>query len=175
MSDPDAGGNVTYMSGAKITTTEWLSFFLMTIGESKIYVITSTNKLGILGWFILLTSLLSFWRVKRWERGILTPQRLPAPRTAEEAARDHALISNIEEAFGLPILSRSDLRAGLGFGGRARDSEREYIVHEADAAGRMDDEREPMMPVIEGDGDEERDRLASDRRLREALQASGLV
>jgi len=38
-----------------------------------------------------------------------------------------------------------------------------------------DDEREPMMPVIEGDGDEERDRLASDRRLREALQASGLV
>jgi len=52
--------NVTYMSGAKITTTEWLSFFLMTIGESKIYVITSTNKLGISGWFILLTSLLSF-------------------------------------------------------------------------------------------------------------------
>ncbi|EIW82083.1 hypothetical protein CONPUDRAFT_42398, partial [Coniophora puteana RWD-64-598 SS2] len=31
-------------------TTDWLSFFLMTVG-----------------WFILLTSALGFWRVKRWE------------------------------------------------------------------------------------------------------------
>ena len=31
-SDPGADGNVTYMSGAGITTSEWLSFFLMTIG-----------------------------------------------------------------------------------------------------------------------------------------------
>ncbi|KAH7916172.1 hypothetical protein BJ138DRAFT_1122085 [Hygrophoropsis aurantiaca] len=36
-------------------TTEWLSFFLMTIG-----------------WFILLTSALGFWRVKRWETSILS-------------------------------------------------------------------------------------------------------
>jgi hypothetical protein len=31
-SGPGSDGNVTYMSGAGITTTEWLSFFLMTIG-----------------------------------------------------------------------------------------------------------------------------------------------
>ena len=30
------------------------------------------------GWFILLTSLLGFWRVKRWERSILESQN-PAP------------------------------------------------------------------------------------------------
>ncbi|KIL00596.1 hypothetical protein PAXRUDRAFT_29680 [Paxillus rubicundulus Ve08.2h10] len=35
--------------------TEWLSFFLMTAG-----------------WFLLLTSSLGFWRVKRWERSILS-------------------------------------------------------------------------------------------------------
>ena len=40
------------------------------------------------GWFILLTSLLSFWRVKRWERGILAsqpPSTLPAPGSGDEA------------------------------------------------------------------------------------------
>ncbi|KAF8514533.1 hypothetical protein BU17DRAFT_52473 [Hysterangium stoloniferum] len=47
-----------YLSGA---TTEWLSFFLMSVG-----------------WFILLTSFLGFFRVKRWERGI---------RPASEPAR----------------------------------------------------------------------------------------
>lgn len=31
-SDPDVGTNVTYVSAAGITTSEWLSFFLMTIG-----------------------------------------------------------------------------------------------------------------------------------------------
>jgi len=156
--NPGAGGNTPYINSAGITTTEWLSFFLMTVG-----------------WFILLTSLLSFWRVKRWERGILSPQRPAAPRTTEEFARDQAVVSNIEEVFGLSILSRSDLRAGLGFGSRARDSEREYIVHEADAAGRMDDdEREPMMPAAEGDW-REREVQAADMRLREALQASGLL
>lgn len=101
----------------------------------------------VLGWFILLTSLLGFWRVKRWERGILSPRRAAAPRTAEQSARDIALISNLEQAFGLPIISRRDLRAGLGFG--RRDSGREYVVHEEDAAGRTD--TVAMVPVGESE------------------------
>lgn len=123
----------------------------------------------VLGWFILLTSLLGFWRVKRWERGILSPRRAAAPRTAEQTAHDVALISNLEQAFGLPIISRRDLRAGLGFG--RRDSGREYVVHEEDAAGRTDAvERVPMVPVGEGqnsgtvDMEREEQVAAPDRR-----------
>ena len=40
------------------------------------------------GWFILLTSLLGFWRVKRWERGILSSQdEAPAPSTPAKPKR----------------------------------------------------------------------------------------
>jgi len=142
------------MSAVGITTSEWLSFFLMTVG-----------------WFILLTSLLGFWRVKRWERGILSPQRSVIPRIPEEAARDQATLANI---VGFPVLSRGDLRGGFGFGIRTRDSERAYVVHETDAAGRMDNsEREPMMPTEESE--EESEMRANDRRLRDALRASGLL
>lgn len=113
--------------------------------------------------------------MKRWERGILTPQRPAAPRTPEDAAREQAVIANIEDVFGFPVLSRMDLRSGLGFASRTRDSEREYVVHETDAAGRMDDgEREVVMPESELD-EGAREALARDRRLRDALQASGLL
>lgn len=131
---------------------------------------------AISGWFILLTSLLGFWRVKRWERGILTPQRPAAPRTAEESTRDQVLIANIEDIFGFATLSRGDLRAGLGFGSRTRDSEREYVVHETDAAGRTgESEREPMIPIEESESGAERELRENDRRIRDALEASGLL
>jgi hypothetical protein len=49
------------------------------------------------------------------------------------------------------------------------------MVHETDAAGRMDgSEREPIMS-IEGESDEDRERRANDRRLTDALQASGFL
>ena len=35
-SDPDAGDNATYASAVGITTSEWLSFFLMTVGAFDI-------------------------------------------------------------------------------------------------------------------------------------------
>jgi len=85
--------------GAVITdaTTEWLSFFLMTIG-----------------WFILLTSLLSFWRVKRWERSILNSSTRESS-TPQNAVHDAALIARLEHAFGLRGLSDGSLlRQGLG-------------------------------------------------------------
>ncbi|KAI0747441.1 hypothetical protein BC629DRAFT_1739861 [Irpex lacteus] len=73
-------------------TTEWLSFFLMTVG-----------------WFILLTSLLSFWRVKRWERGILSTSpssSLPAPASS----------SPNTPPSRLTLFNRVNiLRTGLGF------------------------------------------------------------
>ncbi|KZV71360.1 hypothetical protein PENSPDRAFT_630232, partial [Peniophora sp. CONT] len=57
ISGTDADNTVDEIQFANDMTTDWLSFFLMTIG-----------------WFILLTSVLGFWRVKRWERNILHAQ-----------------------------------------------------------------------------------------------------
>ncbi|KAI6152156.1 hypothetical protein BKA82DRAFT_4107874 [Pisolithus tinctorius] len=52
--------------------TEWLSFFLMTAG-----------------WFLLLTSTLGFWRVKRWEKSILAPSN-PSPDLPPPPLQTHA-------------------------------------------------------------------------------------
>ncbi|KAF8293610.1 hypothetical protein DL93DRAFT_2033336, partial [Clavulina sp. PMI_390] len=47
---PTLPNSAQSMSAASLTTGDWLSFMLMT-----------------LGWFLLITSMLGFWRVKRWE------------------------------------------------------------------------------------------------------------
>jgi hypothetical protein len=61
-------------------------------------------------------------------------------------------------------VSRGDLRAGLGLGSRTRDSEREYVVHETDAAGRMDgDERQAIIQA-----------RIQERRFMENVRAAGL-
>ncbi|KAG8987314.1 hypothetical protein FRB90_003411 [Tulasnella sp. 427] len=87
------------------TANEWLSFFLMTVG-----------------WFVLLTSVLGFWRVKRWERGVRRAAHEAAnprpPPTAEELAQEQEIISSIEAAFGLVntrVQNGADrIRSGLG-------------------------------------------------------------
>ncbi|KAI0092616.1 hypothetical protein BDY19DRAFT_990326 [Irpex rosettiformis] len=74
--------------------TEWLSFFLMTVG-----------------WFILLTSLLSFWRVKRWERGILASSpssSLPAPASSSPTSTFPSHPRTLLNRIGF-------FRRGLGF------------------------------------------------------------
>jgi len=53
------------------------------------------------GWFILLTSLLDFWRVKRWERDILASQREPNTPAHSSEACNLALFPRIEQVFGL--------------------------------------------------------------------------
>jgi hypothetical protein len=61
-------------------TTEWLSFFLMTVG-----------------WFVLLTSILGFWRVKRWERGIVASQQTV---TSTERNESGSGLSQFHRLFG---------------------------------------------------------------------------
>jgi len=134
--------DVTFIRPDMSALNEWISFFFMTIG-----------------WFTLLTSLLGFYRVKRWERGILSPQQPATPRTAAEVARENALLSHLQIAFGI---------------GGQRDSEGEIVVHESAAAGRAD------VPVEEEDAGAAIARrretaLQSDRRIREGLQAAGLL
>jgi len=134
-------------------TTEWLSFFLMTVG-----------------WFILLTSVLSFWRVKRLERGILSSQRENRP---DETPRSSRIASQFESAFGLR--GRAELlRQGLGFGrarGREEPEEGDPVVDPENA------ERELMLPV-DGDPDSERrlqETLVNERQLHQDLRAAGLL
>jgi len=59
--------------------SEWLSFLLMTVG-----------------WFLLFTSAFGFWRVKRWERGILSSTTTPAPTSArDEETRRQSLFERL--------------------------------------------------------------------------------
>lgn len=144
IADPLATGNSTTMSpdmineqatkAATDATTEWLSFFLMTVG-----------------WFILLTSILGFWRVKRWERGILASQHGNNP---DENTRSTHIISQLNSAFSLR--APGILRQGLGFG-NAQEREAEDGVLDPDRARRIEEV------------------LANDRRLQQDLRAAGML
>jgi hypothetical protein len=48
------------------------------------------------GWFLFMTSILQFWRVKKWERGIRA-----STQAAQVAPQDHQLLSNLQIALGL--------------------------------------------------------------------------
>lgn len=163
--DPPPVANVTegqtsiFLADA---TNEWLSFFLMTVG-----------------WFVLLTSLLGFWRVKRWERGIRASQR-DSPATI--TPRANPLVSQFESSLGLRGMSRTELfRQGFGFGTRNREDDevtREVIRAEEGESGHSARETEPMIPL--DPSDPERSRLiiqafANEQRLRRDLREAGLI
>ncbi|KAG8743353.1 hypothetical protein FRC10_012157 [Ceratobasidium sp. 414] len=107
---PPPGFNSTAMGNGTVpvadvadsitAANDWLSFFLMTIG-----------------WFVLLTSLMGYWRVKRWEHGVMRASAETAqsrPPTEEELAQDAAILANIERVFGM-VTSRADqMRQGMG-------------------------------------------------------------
>lgn len=70
---------------------DWISFILMS-----------------LGWFVLLTSVVGYWRVKRWERAIRgTGGSSPPPRpqrlSPEVIQRDREIRRNLEAVFGISV------------------------------------------------------------------------
>ncbi|KAJ3835223.1 hypothetical protein EV361DRAFT_910997 [Lentinula raphanica] len=137
-------------------TTEWLSFFLMTVG-----------------WFILLTSLLGFWRVKRWERNIISSQQ-PAPTDGPRASR-----SPFENAFGLrdSISTRYFFRQGFGLNTHQDDLEAQAVTNHPE---EEIDEQELMQHMNISPDDPDRVRLvaealANERRLQNDLRAAGLL
>ncbi|TFK43410.1 hypothetical protein BDQ12DRAFT_674930 [Crucibulum laeve] len=144
-------------------TTEWLSFFLMTVG-----------------WFILLTSVLGFWRVKRWEHGIMASQR-GASSTTPEPESDTAVGSQLERMFALRGISRGDLfRQGFGFG--RRDREEDEATRNAIRAeeGEAIDAQETDSMIPSDQQDPERARLvaeahAREMRLRTELRDAGFI
>ncbi|KAL5526426.1 hypothetical protein ACEPAF_8149 [Sanghuangporus sanghuang] len=63
---------------------DWLSFLLMTVG-----------------WILVLSSILGFARVKRWERSIPTSTAAPEIITPEIMQRDAEIRSRLADAFGV--------------------------------------------------------------------------
>ena len=49
------------------------------------------------GWFLLLSSVIGFWRVKRWE------QTVASPPTVEQLEEDQHLRQNLQRIFGIPF------------------------------------------------------------------------
>lgn len=103
---------------------EWIAFFLMT-----------------LGWFLLLTSLLGYWRVKRWEHQIL---QSATPPGGEALERDRAVRQNLQRIFGVQLRSRApavapveepDLEAGQGGGEEHLSAEERRLRDDLRAAG----------------------------------------
>ena len=52
------------------------------------------------GWFLLLSSIIGYWRVKHWETSIRASSNR-GPVTAEDIDRDIAIRRNIEQVFGI--------------------------------------------------------------------------
>ncbi|KAI0045316.1 hypothetical protein FA95DRAFT_1495554 [Auriscalpium vulgare] len=142
--------DISYVNDA---TTDWLSFFLMTIG-----------------WFLLLTSVLGFWRVKRWERNILASQQDATSVAAEPRA---ARSDGSHRVFGLAVHDFPGLlRGGLGFS-RTRDADES---EDEPAATPMHRDR-----LLQGSAhDPERQRqlvqaFREDDQLMETMRAAGML
>ncbi|KAI0036811.1 hypothetical protein K488DRAFT_40445 [Vararia minispora EC-137] len=150
---------ITYMNDV---TTDWLAFFLMTIG-----------------WFILLTSLLGFWRVKRWERNIIRAQEqsvsggTPAPSGPGLFAQLLAPIASFGEV----------LRDGLGFR-RSRRGDNHAQTLEIDDQRLAElgidpqEQRELMLARVAHDPVQHRRMLQAfrdDDELIESIRAAGML
>jgi len=126
-----------------------------------------------IGWFILLTSLLGFWRVKRWERGVLVAQRDSSASTE----RTPGFVSQIESSFSLRGISRIEfLRQGFGFGSRNHNHEDGEILRaEEGESQRTPREIDPMISTDSSDPQRSAQALETDRQLRRHLRDAGFI
>jgi hypothetical protein len=118
---------------------------------SPVFSITSD---WLIGWFLFLSSMLGFWRVKRWERGILRAQPHQDRAVHQEAAEQDLPIS-----FTFPGLF---FREGLGLNTARRHDEEEgggerFVVQEIDRQRQIAEVR------------------LNDARLQRNLRAAGLI
>ena len=158
-------------------TTEWLSFLLMTIGILTFCSLLSESLTLLFfkktsGWFILLTSLLGFWRVKRWERGVLVAQR-------DSSGPTQSFVSQFESSFSLRGISRIEfLRQGFGFGSRNHQEEDEALVRaEEGDLQRTPREIDPMISIGSSQADPQpsAQALETERQLRRHLREAGFI
>ena len=139
---------------------------------------------GDIGWFLLLTSILGFWRVKRWERSILSTQSdssAPSPPSTTIDTSRHAstLAMRFEQTFGLRGFNGAFIRQGLGLPGPAApDSHTLFDAAEEEEDQTPADMRgEYVIPL--DSNEEEAGRLVrayqDEARLTQDLRAAGLL
>lgn len=160
-------------------STEWLAFLLMTFG-----------------WFILLSSLLSYWRIKRLERSILLsheqhpdrPAEIPLPVSTGHI-RQSSFARHFERTLGIRFPTVQTIQEGLGlvrFGNNGQliyeyDEDLNRVGGEPNERTSMDErllEEEVLLTIPEDHPDRERlvaEVLANERRLQEDLRAAGLL
>lgn len=137
------------------------------------------------GWFVLITSFLGFWRVKRWEQSILASQRDHSNTSPEPSST----FTRVEQAFALRGVSRIDLlRQGFGFGTTARTGQADNSLQLADNSLQLAEEGS----LVRGDPGEHVDLMSAiastpersqrvmraleeDRRLQRDLRNAGLL
>ena len=122
------------------------------------------------GWFILLTSTLSFWRVKRWERSIIasTPAEVPADESPSYAHNPFYAL----QRFGFP----GSMWRGLHSDGTVPEG----VPYDEEAMLGSDGVQTHMLPRSDSREDIElagRYALAraTEARLQQDLRAAGLL
>lgn len=89
----DEGGGSS-LADMQYTGHEWISFLLMTIG-----------------WFLLLTSMIGYFRVKRFELSVRASRTVPTSLSTEDIQRDVAFRRNLEDVFGINVVFDSETAA----------------------------------------------------------------
>lgn len=63
------------------------------------------------GWFLLLTSMIGYFRVKRFELSVRASRTVPTTLSTEDIQRDVAFRRNLEDVFGINVVFDSDTAA----------------------------------------------------------------
>jgi hypothetical protein len=63
------------------------------------------------GWFLLLTSMIGYFRVKRFELSVRASRTVPSSLSTEDIQRDEALRRNLEDVFSMSVVFDSDSAA----------------------------------------------------------------
>jgi len=127
------------------------------------------------GWFLFMTSLLGYWRVKRWETSIRTSQTLPAPQAPQPSPEEQRILlaqlhENLERNFGWHFVSHGlGLRRGMGmFVSHGRPSEDDIPLDVDDLIERGENEgrRAPEADAVDD---------PEEQAFRRNLRSIGLI
>ncbi|KAL4076100.1 hypothetical protein J3A83DRAFT_4089343 [Scleroderma citrinum] len=155
-SSPELSPTATQPSDSVVTSpmaTEWLSFLFMTAG-----------------WFLLLTSGLGFWRVKRWEKSILAPSTPPSdpPPPTQSHARS---LSEVDadavmpwQSFFAPLVERTRYRR--------LSPEQDDGDH---VNGNSEGQEQILMPTDAETAQRVRVLLAREQTMRDELRSMGVL
>ncbi|KAF8071997.1 metal homeostatis protein bsd2 [Lyophyllum atratum] len=103
-----------------VTSRDWLAFLFMT-----------------LGWFIFLSSVIGYWRIKRWESSIRAAAAPPAVVTPEQIERDIAIRRNISSVFGMSFTEDEEAQTRLAHARAVQAAEDARLTRDLRAAGLL--------------------------------------